>query len=76
MAVDTAAKRRAFQAMPWAPVLPFPDGTIDAIDRFSIMGYFGFNVIQPTGYMYADITLIKPYIEFSLSYPTATITIS
>ena len=42
MAIDTAAKRRAFQSAAWAPQLPRPDGAFSSADKFSIQGITAF----------------------------------
>ena len=47
MAINSAAKRRAFQSYAWAPQLPFPDGSFSSPDRFSIQGITAFYAAVP-----------------------------
>ena len=41
MDIDSAAKRKAAQGLPWAPGAPIPDGSIDDEDRAALAGVYG-----------------------------------
>jgi len=41
MALDSAAKRKAAQGLPFIPTPSIPDGTIDADDRANLAGVYG-----------------------------------
>lgn len=40
MAIDSESKRRAAQSVPWHPIPPTADGTIDQADRQQVVGVY------------------------------------
>ena len=67
MAIDTALKRRSIVhlGMPWRGVLPSPDGTLTASDRYVLSGLY-------SGLVAAAPTLLIPIGNISAPFDTGT----
>ena len=77
MAVNTAARRRAFQSAAWAPQLPFPDGELSSADRFSIQGITAFyagEISTASGLAKLRFSASQPEVTFTFSAPTVGFT--
>lgn len=50
MPIDTRADRQAAHrcAIPWARIMPNPDGAVNAADRAHAAGYFGAGALSST----------------------------